>query len=66
VEIGALAVLMAMEQPIVNRRVPIRQVEQIEALAKQFRYRIEVQNVGEEGIIALRHVSQRPSLKVVR
>jgi hypothetical protein len=66
VEIGVLAMLMANDQPVINRQVPARQIEQIQALAERFRYRCSVEDAGDDRVVTLRHVSQRPALRLVR
>jgi len=67
VEIGAMAVLMALDLREVTQWVSTANVEQARSLAEKMRYRLTIEATdGDSTKITLRQVSVPPKLKVVR
>jgi hypothetical protein len=67
VEIGAATVLMALGEPVIERRVRAECVEQLRPLAERFGYRLVGGESDEQAEveITLFHASRRPKLKLV-
>ena len=66
VEVGAIAVLMAMKEPLIQRVLTPACVEQLRPLAERFRYAL-VATPCEDGMqTSLVPFSSRPQLRLVQ
>ncbi|QQR38876.1 hypothetical protein [Devosia rhizoryzae] len=66
VEVGALSVLMAQGEPLLQRTVSAAAVEQLRPIAERFRYALVASSAGEGMMdVSLIHWSRRPLLRVV-
>ena len=66
VEIGVLAALMALEQPVVSRTIATGNIEQARVLAENLGYRlVNTQLEGQTARITLNKRGVRPTLRVV-
>ena len=66
VEVGAVTALMALGEPIIERRVSADCFEQLRPLAERFRYRLVGSERDGEAEITLFHASRPPRLQLVQ
>ena len=66
VEIGAVTALMAMGEPMIQRRVSAECIEQLRPLAERFRYRLVGSESDGQAEITLFHASRPPRLQLVQ
>lgn len=66
-EVGAVSVLMALREPLIQRRLSCAAVEQLRPVAEGFQYALVATEAGEGSMdVSLMHWSRRPLLRVVR
>ncbi|QGG93245.1 hypothetical protein GH983_22075 (plasmid) [Agrobacterium sp. MA01] len=66
VEVGALSVLLAQGNPVLEREISVQALDQLKPIADRFRYSLSVAEVSGEMVhVRLERYRRRPQLRVV-